>query len=113
MTGMNGGSRSVVDGRVPAWCPARDDDTVAALRRYDEMRRPAVNAIVLGNREPGPEAITARAAEHGGPLPHGEAERIPHRYKELAGATATQVNDHPSWSRPTPGERGTDLDRSA
>ncbi|MFD8723621.1 hypothetical protein ACFV2H_38075 [Streptomyces sp. NPDC059629] len=98
---------------MPAWCPARDDDPVAALRHDDEMRRPAVNAIVLGNRELGPEAITARAAERGGPLPHGEAGKIAHRCKEPAGATATQVNDRPSWSRPAPGERGTDLDRSA
>ncbi|MFD8815701.1 FAD-dependent monooxygenase, partial [Streptomyces sp. NPDC059627] len=96
--GMNGGSQSVVDGRVLAWCLAGDDDPVAALRRYDELRRPVVNAIVLANRELGPEAVIARAAEHGGPLPAGEAEEIAHGYKELAGATAAQVNGHPSWT---------------
>ncbi|MET9400855.1 FAD-dependent monooxygenase [Kitasatospora sp. NPDC002965] len=98
--GMNGGSQSVVDGRVLAWCLARDDDPAAALRRYDRMRRPAVNAIVLANRDLGPEETIARAEEHGGALPVGEAERIATRYKTLAGATVTQVNTHPSWTVP-------------
>ncbi|MEU3564738.1 MULTISPECIES: FAD-dependent monooxygenase [unclassified Kitasatospora] len=98
--GMNGGSQSVVDSRVLAWCLTRDDDAVTALRRYDRMRRPVVNAIVLANRDLGPEETIARAEEHGGPLPVEEAERIATRYKQLAGATVTQVNTHPSWTVP-------------
>ncbi|MYW01773.1 flavin-dependent oxidoreductase [Streptomyces sp. SID3343] len=100
--GMNGGSQSVVDARVLAWCLARDHDPVTALDRYDHLRRPAVNAIVLANRDLGPEAIIARAAEHGGPLPAGRAERIATRYKRLAQATVAQVNTHPSWTVPRP-----------
>ncbi|MFF2658469.1 FAD-dependent monooxygenase [Kitasatospora sp. NPDC058032] len=96
--GMNGGSQSVVDARVLAWCLAREHDPVAALRQYDELRRPTVNAIVLGNRELGPEEIIARAAEHGGPLPVDRAEAIARGYKELALATVAQVNSHPSWT---------------
>ncbi|GAA2725451.1 MULTISPECIES: FAD-dependent monooxygenase [Streptomyces] len=96
--GMNGGSQSVVDARVLAWCLARERDPVAALRHYDELRRPTVNAIVLGNRDLGPEEIIARAAEHGGPLPAGQAEAIAHGYKELAQATVSQVNSHTSWT---------------
>ncbi|MFI9330216.1 FAD-dependent monooxygenase [Kitasatospora sp. NPDC052868] len=96
--GMNGGSQSVVDSRVLAWCLARDDDAVAALRRYDRMRRPTVNAIVLANRDLGPEETIARAEEGGGALPVGEAEEIAARYKQLGGATVTQVNTHPSWT---------------
>ncbi|WP_331769810.1 flavin-dependent oxidoreductase (plasmid) [Embleya sp. NBC_00888] len=95
--GMNGGSQSIVDARVLAWCLARDGDPVAALRRYDHTRRPTVNAIVLANRELGPEEIIARAAERGGTLPTGEAEKIANRYRELAQATVAQVNTHPSW----------------
>ncbi|WP_328952871.1 FAD-dependent monooxygenase [Kitasatospora purpeofusca] len=98
--GMNGGSQSVVDSRVLAWCLARDDDAVAALDRYDRMRRPAVNAIVLANRDLGPEETVARAEEHAGPLPPGLAERIAARYKRLTGATVSQVNTHPSWTVP-------------
>ncbi|MGC0417368.1 FAD-dependent monooxygenase [Embleya sp. AB8] len=106
--GMNGGSQSIVDARVLAWCLARDHDPVAALDRYDRMRRPAVNPIVLANRDLGPEEIIARAAEHGGPLPTGRAERIANGYKELAGASVTQVNTHPSWTIPpqAPDPRG-------
>ncbi|MGW7351031.1 FAD-dependent monooxygenase [Streptomyces sp. NPDC054784] len=96
--GMNGGSQSIIDARVLAWCLAREDGPEAALRRYDAIRRPQVNAVVLGNRELGPEEIIARAAEHGGPLPEGRAEAITHRYKELAHATVEQVNTHDSWS---------------
>ncbi|MER5353675.1 FAD-dependent monooxygenase [Kitasatospora sp. NPDC002551] len=98
--GMNGGSQSVVDSRVLAWCLARDDDAEAALRRYDRMRRPTVNAIVLANRDLGPEKTIALAEENSGALPAGEAERIATRYKRLAGATVTEVNTHPSWTVP-------------
>ncbi|GLF92994.1 FAD-dependent monooxygenase [Streptomyces yaizuensis] len=103
--GMNGGSQSVVDTRALAWCLARESDPVAALRRYDAIRRPAVNAVVLANRDQGPEEIIARAAEHGGPLPPGRAEGIATRYRELAGATAAQVNTHTSWTVPWSGLR--------
>ncbi|MFE5943528.1 FAD-dependent monooxygenase [Streptomyces sp. NPDC056480] len=98
--GMNGGSQSVVDTRVLAWCLARDNDPVAALRRYDRMRRPTVNAVVLANRTLGPEEILARAEAHGGALPAGQAEAIATGYRKLAGATVAQVNTHPSWTVP-------------
>lgn len=98
--GMNGGSQSIVDTRVLAWCLARENDPVAALRRYDRMRRPTVNAVVLANRALGPEEIIARAAGHGGPLPRGQAEEIATRYRRLAEATVPQVNTHPSWTVP-------------
>ncbi|MEU3404954.1 FAD-dependent monooxygenase [Streptomyces sp. NPDC006670] len=97
--GMNGGSQSIVDTRVLAWCLAREDDPVAALSRYERMRRPTVNAIVLANRNLGPEEIIARAEEHGGTLPAaGWAERIATRYKRLGRATVAQVNSSPSWT---------------
>ncbi|MER6202288.1 FAD-dependent monooxygenase [Streptomyces sp. NPDC001586] len=96
--GMNGGSQSIVDTRVLAWCLARENDPVAALRRYERMRRPTVNAIVLANRDLGPEEIIARAEDHGGALPAGQAEKIATHYRGLAGATVAQVNTHPSWT---------------
>ncbi|MEU0686182.1 FAD-dependent monooxygenase [Streptomyces uncialis] len=100
--GMNGGSQSVVDTRVLAWCLARESDPVAALRRYDRMRRRVVNAVVTANRDLGPEEIIARAADRGGALPTGQADRIAHRYRKLAQATVAQVNTHPSWTVPHP-----------
>ncbi|MFI9276290.1 FAD-dependent monooxygenase, partial [Kitasatospora sp. NPDC052896] len=98
--GMNGGSQSIVDARVLAWCLAQERDPVTALRRYDQVRRPTVNAIVLANRDSGPEEIIARAAERDGALPVGQAEEIANRYKKLAQATVAQVNTHPSWTVP-------------
>ncbi|MFD5554690.1 flavin-dependent oxidoreductase [Streptomyces sp. NPDC127068] len=100
--GMNGGSQSVVDTRVLAWCLAREGDPVAALRRYDLMRRPTTNAIVLANRNLGPEEIIARAEDHVGPPPADRAAEITNGYKELARATMEQVNTHPSWTVPRP-----------
>lgn len=97
--GMNGGSQSIVDARVLAWCLAHEPDP-AALHRYDRLRRPAVNSVVLANRNLGPEEIIARAAEHGGTLPAGRAEAIANRYRNLAEATMAQVNTHPSWTVP-------------
>ncbi|MGV9311916.1 FAD-dependent monooxygenase [Streptomyces sp. NPDC003691] len=96
--GMNGGSQSIVDARVLAWCLARQKDPVSALRRYDRMRRPAVNAVVLANRRLGPEEIIARAEKNGGPLPARRAEGIATRYRQLAGAGVTEVNTHTSWT---------------
>ncbi|MGW7576033.1 FAD-dependent monooxygenase [Streptomyces sp. NPDC054765] len=96
--GMNGGSQSVVDARVLAWCLAREHDPVTALRRYDTMRRPTVNAIVLANRELGPEKIIARAEERTGVLPLAEATEMANSYKDLAQATAAQLNSRTSWT---------------
>ncbi|WP_346768426.1 FAD-dependent monooxygenase [Streptomyces sp. R301] len=103
--GMNGGSQSVVDARVLAWCLAREADPETALRYYDELRRPVLNALVLANRALGPEEIIARAAEHGGPLPVERAAALSRRYKETSRATVADVNDHPSWNVPRPDAR--------
>ncbi|MGW7641731.1 hypothetical protein [Streptomyces decoyicus] len=82
--------------RVLAWCLAREHDLETALRRYDTMRRSAVNAIVLANRELGPEKIIARAAERGGARRrgHGDGERL----QGAAPAIVAQVNSRPSWT---------------
>ncbi|MFD5511477.1 FAD-dependent monooxygenase [Streptomyces sp. NPDC127051] len=104
--GMNGGSQSIMDTRVLAWCLARENDPVAALGRYDRIRRPAVDAIVLANRNLGPEEIIARAEEHGGALPAGQAEQIATHYKRLSQATVAQVNTHSSWTVPRRGAAG-------
>lgn len=64
------------------------------------MRRPAVNAVVLANRALGPEEIIARAADHGGALPAGQAEKIADHYRQLTRATVGQVNTHASWTVP-------------
>ncbi|MFD9061124.1 FAD-dependent monooxygenase [Kitasatospora purpeofusca] len=96
--GMNGGSQSVVDARVLAWCLAGDSDPAAALQRYDHLRRDPVNRIVLQNRQSGPERIISEAAALRGELPAERAQEISHHYKQLSGATPEDLNTRPSWN---------------
>lgn len=54
--GSNGASQAILDARVLAGCLRRHGDNVdEALRRYEEIRRPATAAIVRANRGFGPE----------------------------------------------------------
>jgi 2-polyprenyl-6-methoxyphenol hydroxylase-like FAD-dependent oxidoreductase len=54
--GSNGASQAILDARVLAGCIRRQpDDLEAAVRRYEEVRRPATAAIVRANRGLGPE----------------------------------------------------------
>ncbi|MEV0171125.1 flavin-dependent oxidoreductase [Streptomyces sp. NPDC050803] len=48
--GANGASQAIRDGVALAAQLAEDDDPVAALRRYEDDRRPATTAIVHANR---------------------------------------------------------------
>ncbi|WP_405849719.1 FAD-dependent monooxygenase [Streptomyces sp. NBC_01518] len=96
--GMNGGSQSIVDARVLAWAPARHDDPVRALERYENPRREPLNQLVLANRELGPEKIIALAEEIGGPVPVERATAVSQGYKELAGCTTAVLNSRESWS---------------
>ncbi len=47
----------IIDGRVLAWEPARADDPVAGLAAYERARRERMNALVLANRQGGPERV--------------------------------------------------------
>jgi 2-polyprenyl-6-methoxyphenol hydroxylase-like FAD-dependent oxidoreductase len=49
--GANGASQAIIDGCVLAAALAGEDDTVSALRHYEDVRRRATTAIVLANRE--------------------------------------------------------------
>jgi 2-polyprenyl-6-methoxyphenol hydroxylase-like FAD-dependent oxidoreductase len=54
--GSNGASQAILDARVLAGCVRRHgDDLDEALRRYEDVRRPATAAIVQANRGLGPE----------------------------------------------------------
>jgi 5-methylphenazine-1-carboxylate 1-monooxygenase len=54
--GSNGASQAILDGRTLTGClTSYPSDTVRALERYDEVRRPTTGAIVLANRGLGPE----------------------------------------------------------
>ncbi len=55
--GSNGAAQAVLDAVELGRCLRTGDDPVAALRAYDENRRPAVNRVVLQNRVGGPERV--------------------------------------------------------
>ena len=55
--GSNGASQAILDARCLAMHLAAGDTIEAALSRYDAERRPATSAIVLANRQGGPEGV--------------------------------------------------------
>ena len=84
--------------RVEAGAKMHDID--AALRVYEEDRRPKTARIVLQNRSGGPEVVVRLAEER---APHGfddiesviprlELERIAATYKKIASADLATVN---------------------
>lgn len=54
--GSNGASQAILDARMLAGClRCHGDDPEAALARYEQIRRPATEAVVAANRRLGPE----------------------------------------------------------
>ena len=54
--GSNGASQAILDARVLAGCLRHySTDLARGMERYEELRRPATAAIVLANRQQGPE----------------------------------------------------------
>jgi len=98
--GSNGASQAILDARCLADCLSEmPDDPQAALARYDAERRPKTAAVVLANRQNGPERVMQLAEER---APHGfqsigdvispeELRAISDRYKQLAGFDRTRL----------------------
>lgn len=112
--GSNGASQAVIDGRVLAWELARHRDPVEALAAYDAARRPTTNALVLANRQMGPEKVMRIVAER---APEGfdriedvmsptELQAIARDYRRTAGFEVEALNERPSWSVTGPGRSG-------
>jgi len=91
--GSNGASQAILDAEALAIALSREDDTVSALRCYEEERLDATNAIVRANRKNGPEQVMQIVEER---APDGftrlddvisqdELEEIARRYKQVAG----------------------------
>jgi 5-methylphenazine-1-carboxylate 1-monooxygenase len=55
--GSNGAAQAILDAVALSACLRATGDGEAALRAYDEQRRPAANQLILRNREGGPERI--------------------------------------------------------
>jgi 2-polyprenyl-6-methoxyphenol hydroxylase-like FAD-dependent oxidoreductase len=105
--GSQAGTQAVVDGRVLAQALAESgDDVRAGLQRYDDVRRPAMNEVVLRNRNFGPEIVMQMAEERapGGferiddVIPQRELEEIARSFKVAAGFDPETLNNRPSLS---------------
>lgn len=97
--GSNGASQAILDVRALADALASQPTLDAALEAYEEERRPKTGAIVLANRQNGPEQVM-QIAEERAPngfvhvndvIPQEELEGISARYKQLAGFDKSQL----------------------
>jgi 2-polyprenyl-6-methoxyphenol hydroxylase-like FAD-dependent oxidoreductase len=92
--GSNGASQAILDAFALAdLLAAADGDIDGALRAYDDERRPKTAAIVLSNRQHGPERMLDLAHERAPQgfddvldvFAEGEREAIAAQYKQVAG----------------------------
>jgi 2-polyprenyl-6-methoxyphenol hydroxylase-like FAD-dependent oxidoreductase len=103
--GSNGASQAILDARTLTGCLlSYEDDVDAALRRYDEVRRPATSAIVLANRGLGPE-LPMQLVEERAPggfdllsdvITADEILAVTDGYRKMAGFSLQQLHDRPS-----------------
>jgi len=104
--GSNGASQAILDARVLARELALAPSIAEALTAYEEQRRPATSAVVLANRQVGPERcmeIVDQRAPDGftnifDVISRQELEEIALSYKQTAGFDSAAVNERPSLS---------------
>lgn len=106
--GSNGGSQAILDARVLAYHLATAPDVPKALAAYEEARRETVNAIVLANRDLGPDRVLRTVAER---APNGftdvrdvlsdeELAAIGAAYRNTTSIDVATLNERPSWTPP-------------
>jgi 2-polyprenyl-6-methoxyphenol hydroxylase-like FAD-dependent oxidoreductase len=93
--GSNGAGQAILDARALADClSGQPEEPVAALRAYDDRRRPATAEVVLTNRANPPDAILREVYERTGDRPFSrladvitqeELSRMSENYKRVAG----------------------------
>jgi 5-methylphenazine-1-carboxylate 1-monooxygenase len=103
--GSNGGTQAIIDGRVLAWELARADNPVAGLAAYEDTRRERMNALVISNRQGGPERML-QLVEQRAPngfariedvMTNDELDSIALQYQKAAGFDVETLNAQPSW----------------
>lgn len=107
-TGSQAGSQAIVDARLLTAQLLANADPVAALARYDALRRPAMNDITLRNRNFGPEAAMQLAEERApqgfdhieAVIPRAELEEITRSFAQAAGLDPQSLNARPSFVTP-------------
>ena len=103
--GGQAGSQAILDARALTRALSETRDPVTALLRYDGERRPAMNEIILRNRNLGPEAAMQLAEER---APNGfalidevisrrELDAIATSFAAAAGLDVETVNTRPSY----------------
>ncbi len=92
--GSNGAAQALIDARLLADMLANAADKVAALKAYEELRRPATARVVRTNREHPPDFINIKVAELTGDKPfdnldtfitQDELRALSDNYKTIAG----------------------------
>jgi 5-methylphenazine-1-carboxylate 1-monooxygenase len=104
--GSNGASQAIIDARVLARELALKPSIESAVAAYDEQRRPQTAAVVLANRQVGPEKcmeIVAQRAPDGFSrlediISVSELDEIAQSYKRTAGFDPELLNNRPSFS---------------
>jgi 2-polyprenyl-6-methoxyphenol hydroxylase-like FAD-dependent oxidoreductase len=106
--GSNGGSQAILDARVLAYHLATAPEVPTALAGYERQRREPTTAIVLANRDLGPEPILRTVAER---APNGfqriedvlsaqELATIDDAYRSTTSTDVAALNTRASWSGP-------------
>jgi 5-methylphenazine-1-carboxylate 1-monooxygenase len=104
--GSQAGTQAIVDARVLAKALADTSSVLEALQAYEAERLPAMNAVVLKNREFGPE-IVMQMAEERAPDGFDDIEKVLSRqtleetakaFKIAAGFDPDFLNSRPSLS---------------
>ena len=104
-TGSQAGSQAIVDARMLTAELIANPDPVAALARYDAIRRPVMNDVTLRNRNFGPEAAMQLAEERAPNgfadieevIPRAELEAISRSFQIAAGLDPASLNSRPSF----------------
>lgn len=104
--GSQAGSQAVVDARVLAWALATTSEVEAGLSLYEKQRLPAMNTVVLKNRELGPSVVMdiveqrapAGFTDIDSVISYREREEIAHSFKVAAGFDPATLNARPSHS---------------
>jgi 5-methylphenazine-1-carboxylate 1-monooxygenase len=102
--GSNGASQAIIDARVLARELALQPSVEEAVAAYDAWRRPQTAAVVLANRQGGPErclGIVEQRAPDGfvevdAVVSRAELEEISRSYKRAAGFDPDILNNRPS-----------------
>ena len=92
--GSNGAGQAILDARTLAGCLKRERDVPAALRAYEAARLASAYAVVLANRDSGPDALLAEVHRRTGDRPfaridevisEAEMRALAEKYQRIAG----------------------------